>query len=507
MRTTSWSGPVRVAAAGLLAAGSWAVGPGAAGAGSQPLSVLGVLPAGGSEVAVVVTAPPGSPAPSTVTAFDGEVHLPSRVEPLVSDRSAVALVVDASQEADAALRGGGRAGLAAFLLGLPSGTGSALIADRDPATVLSAATVGVADDVRVTTTLAGTGQRDTAAAVALALDQLSGSPGPGKVLVLFTAAPAAGEQVASVLGEQLAEAGVVLGVVHAGPEESGDGRQWQAVAARTGGVALTVGGAGELAAFDAVADELRRRALVVLERPADGASRVTLRTGGGGTVSVDLPPTLAAGEADPQAGVQDGRAWVAPVLALVAAAALLAGWLRWRQRPRAPLGSEPGPSPTRTARPLPVPTAAPPAEPAAEPRSPAQTPIPDLEDAVRAEPHVPEHRQALAMAHRRQADADRAGGRVALAASGYRQAVDILAGRVRLAPDVAAYRHDLAVAMAELAALDEEQGWIAQAMAGYRQAIEIAQRLVEEEPGNGRYRRDLDAARTRLHSLRRAHPS
>jgi tetratricopeptide (TPR) repeat protein len=124
-----------------------------------------------------------------------------------------------------------------------------------------------------------------------------------------------------------------------------------------------------------------------------------------------------------------------------------------------------------------------------------------FESRAEVNPADPEHQRELAAEYQRQAGSDRAGGRVALAASGYRQAIDALAQRVTLDPGNPTYQHDLAVAITELAELDADQGWTAQAAAGYQRAVELGEHLIQADPGNPAYRRTLDLARARKAAL------
>ena len=270
-----------------------------------------------------------------------------------------------------------------------------------------------------------------------------------------------------------------------------DGGYWPTVATLTGGAAVAPppeGGA--LKAFDAAFDLLTRRSTVTFRRPAPEIDHVTLQMeAAGGSISLDVPLPAAAGTA-PQTplvvgqGSGGARPWMWVTGGLVLLAALLLAALVGARSVGATRRSRRPPSSRPVPETLEVPVAESPPEPSL------------FEKADEPSRHDHEHRHDLVTEYLRLAQHDRAEGRLALAASGYRQAVDLLDELSALEPGEPAHLHDLAVAVAQLAELDIEQGWTEQAAAGYRRAVEIGERLVRSVPGNGAYRHYLDHARS-----------
>jgi hypothetical protein len=461
----------------------------------QGIEVLAVRSMSDREVSLVAVLPPRSQRPTAVTALAGGDELPTRAESVLSDRTAVALVLDASANGASALRGGGLSGAANFLLQLPSGASTAVIADRRPPEVAAGISVGVSDDLRAMSSLRSGGEPATSDALTLAVQQLLPRPAQ-PVIVLYTTAPRVDGEPATAVAERLQRADAIVAVVNA----SADDAYWPTVATLTGGVAISARPGRSLDAFDAVADALRRRVTVTFRRPPAGIARVTLRVEMAGRpllVDVDLPPApIPPPSGRTVTGEQaSGGVWLAAVLLLTA---VIGSALLYRRRAR---GRDVSPTPPG----LPSePSSVADDEPGPSAEAGFRQPVRSFEELVEREPANPDHLRDLATAYQRLAGRDRADGRVALAAVGYRQAVDALAERVELEPGNAAFRHDLALAVMGLAELDAEQGWTAQAAAGYRRAIEIGEWLVQADPDNPEYRRDLDLTRSLAAALQDA---
>src|SRR5215475_7298310 len=111
--------------------------PAAAGAAADQLDLVAVVRSG-DEVSVAVDVVGGTPgvlAPESFSvALDGAPQ-PARARPVMSDKLAVGLVVDVSEEGGKALQAG-LSGAANFILGAPPTTRTALVADGSQPTVL-----------------------------------------------------------------------------------------------------------------------------------------------------------------------------------------------------------------------------------------------------------------------------------------------------------------------------------------------------------------------------------
>ncbi len=209
------------------------------------------------------------------TTVDG-APLPTTAEPVLSDRLAMVVVVDASDAGGPVLQAG-ISGLTSFVLAAPASTSCALVADAAPPDPLAPLQPGPAGTLRALAALRPHGDRDTSGAVDLALAQLPAGVAQPRVVVLHTAAPDAGGESAADLTERLNAAGVLLAVV----TTAGDGRAapqyWSTVAAGTGGVAVGARASEVVPAFDRLAAALRTRYLLTTPLPDRLPATVTVR--------------------------------------------------------------------------------------------------------------------------------------------------------------------------------------------------------------------------------------
>lgn len=319
--------PTRISLAVVFAALSLVLSPGAARAATGPgVDVLAVGSTSDHQVSLVAAVQPMPLVPlgsSAVTVTSGGADLPTEVNPVLSGRTAIGLVVDASAEGAPALQGGGLSGAAGFLLQLPPQASITVIADRLPPAVVAAPSIGVTNALQATSALTSDGVRATSSALTLALRSLPARSGTQRVIVLYTSAPNAGAESGSALGQRLRRAHAILAVV----DTSAAPGYWSTVARSTGGLAIAARPAEAVEAFDALADALRARYLVKFPRPGAGG-QVSLRIDAAGrpvTVAVALP---APGSAGASSAAGSGSRLSGPWLwALVAAGLLAVGGL------------------------------------------------------------------------------------------------------------------------------------------------------------------------------------
>jgi hypothetical protein len=310
--------------------------PAASNAAANPgVDVLAVRSSSDHDVSLVAALHPMPLAPldrKTVTATAGGADLPTDVTPVLSGRTGIGLVIDASADGAAALHDGGLSGAAGFLLQMPPGARTAVVADRRPPAVAARTAVGVSAALQATSGVTSTGARATSEALTLSVRQLPAWPGSQPVLVLFTAAPDAGGEAASALGERLQGAHAILAVI----TTSADSGYWSRVATSTGGFAISTRPAQAITAFDAAADALRARYQVTFTRPRTAATQATLRFDAAGrqTVVAVALPRVQAGRAAAGSGSAGAGRWLwVSAAALLAAAAAVAMLLRRRPRP------------------------------------------------------------------------------------------------------------------------------------------------------------------------------
>jgi hypothetical protein len=189
---------------------------------------------------------------------------------------------------------------------------------------------GVADDVQALSELKPGGQRDTSAALTLALDRLPSLRGDRSVLVLYTSARDAGGERATALGERLRAAGAVLAVVTTAP----DAGYWTSVAQATGGLAVVAPAHRPIRAFDQVASALRARYVTTFSRPATGGAELRWTVDGTtSTLPVTIPAARATGPADTENRATDeGSSPALPLAAGLVVILLATGAVLVRRR-------------------------------------------------------------------------------------------------------------------------------------------------------------------------------
>jgi hypothetical protein len=322
-----------------LTAATWLVAPGAAAA---PVDVVTVgVPGADGRVSLVADVRPPNPAaaPRTFAVVAGNARLPTQAVPVVSDQLSLGLVVDASAAGASALQEG-VSGLANFVLQVPSGARTTVVADTKPAAVAGPLQMGATDALRALDAIRPEGERDTEGALKLAARQLPVSPTGSRVLVLYTGASDAGGELATELGRRLAETRTLLAVV----TPAGQHTYWSQAVAATGGVVVPARAGATMAAFDDLADILRGRYLLTFPAPPVRPARVSVQVGtnaGTLTASTVVPAGVAgadpggtgAGGPDAAAGDQsaapEGRFGVRPSLfwGLLLAVGALAAWV------------------------------------------------------------------------------------------------------------------------------------------------------------------------------------
>jgi hypothetical protein len=316
-------------------------------AAAIPLPVIAVLP-GAEQTSLVVDLGAGSEpvdAESATVTVDG-AQLRSQLTPVVSDRMAVALVVDASDAGAAALPAWLSAA-ARFILEVPGGTLASAIADTAPPVVLAPPQRGPADAVRALSTVRAGGRRSTSSAVTLAIHQFPDTATGPRVVVLYTTAADAGGETAAALSHRLVRTGTILVVVGT----AGGGTYWADAARATGGFFAPADTPVVVPALDQVETTLRGRYLVRFATPRSLPAQVSVRIEAGGlslTGDAIVPADLGTVADDPPPGRSPGaatNAWwwtIAGCLVALAAAALILPYRR--RRPAAEPPAHPAPA-------------------------------------------------------------------------------------------------------------------------------------------------------------------
>jgi hypothetical protein len=273
---------VVLAVLGLTATGAGAVPTSAA---AVPLPDVAVLPKADPQVSMVINVGGGTQPvkQELVSVVVGGARQPATVVPIMSDKLAVGIVVDASAAGGDQLQSW-LSGAARFVLEAPPTARTTLVADTTPPRVLAPLQPGSVDLVRAISAVQPRGQRQTANALSLAIRQLPPSSTDPRVVILYTTASDAGGESAEQLAARLAEAHVLLVVA----STTTDTQYWSTAARATGGFLAPAGPTAVVPALDQIATMLRTRYLVRFPTPDQRPSHAFVR--------VDLPDVAMAAD-------------------------------------------------------------------------------------------------------------------------------------------------------------------------------------------------------------------
>ena len=332
-RIRSERGRARTAALILaLLAVQW---PGAAAAAAPvPLPVTAVL-VNGAETALVVDLSAGTrPGRHSVSMTRDGVPQRADLVPVMADGLAVALVVDTSAAGAAALPAWLSAA-ARFALEAPATTTAVVIADSAPAAVTVGPERGPSGVVRGLTSVRAHGDRDTAAALRLAVRQFPTAETGRRVVILYTTGPDAGGEGAAALAARFRASGTILVVVGT----AAGGAYWADAAAATGGFFAPAGDPVVVPALDQVRTTLGARYLVRFPTPPTLPSRVSVRVDTGDLILTGDAIVAAVPAPATREWTARRRIWAAVALAaagLLAAAVAIVQRHRRRARPSPP---------------------------------------------------------------------------------------------------------------------------------------------------------------------------
>jgi hypothetical protein len=321
----------RVSSAALLVLVALLALMGAPSAVAQPalVAVPGGTVDGQTRVVVQVPQSLGPVRPEAFGVSVDGMAQPVRAQPVLSDRLALGLVVDASS--DAGELSAGLSGLANLVLAAPVSARSSLVVDGTPPTVAVPWPSRPADTLAGLTAVRPGGDRRTADALDLAVGQLRADVTDPRLVVLYTGAPDAGGKPASEIIDRMRSAGVLLAVVETAGGGPAASEFWTTAASGTGGVAVGAVPGNVIGAFDQVASALGERYLLTFPAPTrlPATAAVRVETGNGSLTSEIAVPAAPAGRGPgPLLAVAFGLA------ALVAVAALVTALLRRRRAGR-----------------------------------------------------------------------------------------------------------------------------------------------------------------------------
>jgi hypothetical protein len=323
--------------------------PSAAASGARPL-VLAVHTGSDSEVSMVLETD-ALPSGDNLSEDDLSVTIGGRpvsttVTPLASGRLSVVLVIDTSggmapEELEAV-----QSGATEFLLRLPPGAQSAVVASGGSARLVAPLSSGPGAALSAVSALRPDGDRSTAAGASLAARELSTArPGPHQIVVFTTGADNGDPSVAR-LSDELVRAGVLTCVVQTQPVDF-----WTRVVDRSGGSIVASPTEDVVTSFEELAATLEDQYLVAFDAPAlPAVAAVGVGdTGSANRTLVRLPDPAPGGVSaarDAMVATSGSGAFLVLLLGLLVVALIGLGIVLARRRsPAAVAAAVPAPEP------------------------------------------------------------------------------------------------------------------------------------------------------------------
>ncbi|MGH3978446.1 MAG: VWA domain-containing protein, partial [Pseudonocardiaceae bacterium] len=363
-------------------------------AAAEDPRVIAVHTASAPRVSLVLAAPAAQPdtglAPEALSVTVNGRPVTTTVTPMASGSLSVALVIDTASDMTAEALEAAQSGATEFLLRLPGGARTMVVASGGDPRVVSPLSPEPADALSAVSALRPGGTRSTTAGTLLAAQKLeTAPPGPHAIIVYTHGSDERGPSVEQLTGA-VSRAEAVINVV----QTRGDDL-WSQVVDRTGGAVLRTGTAEVVRSYGRLATALGEQYLVTFQAPGElpAVAEVAVKTGDvQSSAVVRLPDagTSAGAAGQPRepgpAGREPGPISIALSGLVLLALAVLALILRARRRASVDSGAPPagaaGP-PARTtvqapALAMPGKTAvrrAPPPD-GAPPTAPATAPLP-----------------------------------------------------------------------------------------------------------------------------------
>jgi hypothetical protein len=311
----------------------------------QAPRVISVHTASASEVSMVLEVPPVQQdtgvAPEVSVTVDGR-PVTTTVAPMAARTLTVALVIDTAADMTAEALQAAKSGATEFLLRLPEGSRTMVIASGHDPRIVAPLSDKPADALSAVSALQPDGMRSTTAATLLAAQDLATAPLGPRAIVVYTDGPDEHGVSVEQLSQTVSRAGAVLSVIQTG----GDNDSWSRIVDRAGGEVLRTTTVNLVQSYGDLATALGDRYIVEFEAPGElpGVAHVAVRAGDvESTTTVTLPaastPADAAqpSEREPAGGQLRLIAIVLVGLALIVLALLA---LTLRTRRRAPVDTE-----------------------------------------------------------------------------------------------------------------------------------------------------------------------
>jgi hypothetical protein len=306
----------------------------------QAPHVISVHTASASEVSMVLEVPPVQQetgvAPEVSVTVDGR-PVTTTVTPMAARDLTVALVIDTAADMTAEALQAAKSGATEFLLRLPEGSRTMVIASGGDPRIVAPLSDKPADALSAVSALQPGGMRSTTAATLLAAQDLATDPLGPRAIVVYTNGPDEHGVSVEQLIQAVSRAGAVLSVI----QTSGDNDSWSQVVDRAGGEVFRTATVNLVQSYGDLATALGDRYIVEFEAPGElpGVAQVAVRTGEvESTTTVTMPRDAAQPSEREQAGGQLRLIAIVLVGLALIVLALLA--LMQRTRRRAPADTE-----------------------------------------------------------------------------------------------------------------------------------------------------------------------
>jgi hypothetical protein len=242
--------------------------------------VIAVYTASAPRVSMVLAAPAAQPdkglAPEGLSVTVDRRPVATTVTPMASRSLSVALVIDTASDMTAEVLEPAQSGATEFLLRLPEGARTMVVASGGDPRVVAPLSPEPADALSAVSALRPGGTRSTTAGTLLAAQKLATAPPGPRAIIVYANGSADGGPSVEQLTQAVSRAEAVINVV----QTRGDDL-WSQVVDRTGGAVLRTGTAQVVQSYGRLATALGEQYLVAFQPPGGlpAVAEVAVKTG------------------------------------------------------------------------------------------------------------------------------------------------------------------------------------------------------------------------------------
>ena len=280
--------------------------------------VIAVHTASAPRVSMVLAVPAAQPdmglTPEALSVTVSGRPVTTTITPMASRSLSVALVIDTASDMTPEVLEAAQSGATEFLLRLPEGARTMVVASGGDPRVVAPLSPEPADALSAISALRSGGTRSTTAGTLLAAQELAvAPPGPRAIIVYTHGSDKRGPSVEQ-LTQAVARAEAMINVVQTRGDDS-----WSQVVDRTGGTVLRTATAQAVQAYGRLATELGEQYLVAFQAPGElpAVAEVAVKTG-----DVQSRTVVTLPEAGTSADAADGGGTSATLRALAFFAAI-----------------------------------------------------------------------------------------------------------------------------------------------------------------------------------------